>query len=385
MAVTLIVNPGSTSRKYALYRDGVLAARVTIEQAPDGVAACTVLTEGGEVCVPWAHGALTETLQPALAHMVTAGVIGSLGEITAVGVRVVAPGDQFAQHALLTPEYLEALSAVAPLIPVHVPLTLAACAEIAEVLSGVPVVAVSDSAFHQTQPAAYTTVALGDQQYRCSGYHGLSFASVAAQLPTLTGGVPERVVALHVGGGVSVAALRDGQSIATSMGYTPASGVMMGTRGGDVPADVLAVHMERKKLSPEAALYELYTAGGFSASAGVSDLRLLLDRAASGDEAAVRTVTRFVDQVDAWVAGHVMRLGGLDAIVLTATAVLRNPQLRAQLMAPLTPFGVVIDTEKNESLVGKAGVISTPESVPVYVMKTDEMGMMAAAVKTIVS
>ncbi len=383
MAITLIVNPGSTSRKYALYRDGEVLASLIIEQAPDGVAACLSMVGGIETCESWVSDTLEGAVEPALTRFIEKGVIGNVGAITQIGVRVVAPGVQFAKHQVVTETYVRDLEHVAYLVPIHIPLVLSELQQLQEVLPQVPVVAVSDSAFHQTQSAAFTTISLGDETLRRYGYHGLSFSSVVRKLQVQQGGVPARVIVLHVGGGVSVCALKDGKSIATSMGFTPASGMLMGTRGGDVGADALAGYMYTHDIGPVEALEILYRGAGFKAVAGISDLRLLLERAAQGDDAAMLARDAFIEQVAVWVAAHVVRLGGLDAMVLTATALIRNPELRARLLQKLQLFGVSVDVERNEVLIGKEGCIETSGSVPIYVLKTDEMGEMEKVVKTI--
>lgn len=168
------------------------------------------------------------------------------------------------------------------------------------------------------------------------------------------------------------------------MGFSPASGLMMGGRGGDIGADAFAAVALARGLAPDDYFHYLYDACGFYGVAGVRDLRLLLERANTGDAAAHAAVAMLQQQLRSWIGSHVATLNGLDAIVLTATAAVRNPAVRALALRDLDGLGIMLDPERNESLVGKEGIISAPGSaVTALVMQTDEMGEMARAVATI--
>lgn len=377
MAITLIVNPGSTSRKYALYRDAMALLSVVVEQTGDGVVSCTTEVNGVSAQEPWNEGTLDTALASTLAWATARGLIAGANAITKVVVRVVAPGEQFMAHQQLTRAYYEALAQQAYLVPVHIPIVLKEVRTIWELLPKAQCLAISDSAFHHTMLPEERVQSLGEATIQNFGYHGLSAASISRRLEGVFQGVPARTVVLHVGGGVSVMGLREGKSIATSMGFTPASGIIMGTRGGDVGADALIAYMRLHDLTPTMALDRLYREAGFKALAGVSDLRLLLERAAKHDERAKRALAAFVNQVAGAFAARVVTLGGVDAVVLTATALVRNTSLREQLLAPLQLFGIAIDQDKNHALVGKEGRIEKTGMIPIMVMKTDEMGEMA--------
>lgn len=377
MAITLVVNPGSTSRKYAFYRDGTCIASAHVEVTATGVQSCVTEVNGVATCEAWTDDGLATAFERTLDWARVKGIIGTIESIARVALRVVAPGQRFAEHRRIDAAYIEALTATAYLVPVHIPIVLSELAAIERLLPHVPCFALSDSAFHHTMWPQVQSQSLGSEYIKNYGYHGLSFASISRRLETVFGVVPPRTVVLHVGGGVSVTALKHGVAVATSMGFTPASGVVMGTRGGDVGADAMVAYMREHDLTPTDALLHLYRRCGFSALAGVADLRLLMERAAAHDERAHLAFVAFVQQVATEVAARVLLMGGVDAIVLTATAVVRNPVLRARLMEPLTLIGVRLDVDKNESLVGKEGRIDAAGSVPIMVMKTDEMGEMA--------
>lgn len=380
MAITLVVNPGSTSRKYAFYRDDTCIASVQVEVAATGIQSCVTEVNGVATYEDWAADDLTTALERVLAWATNGGIIGTVSTIERVALRVVAPGQLFAAHRRIDDAYIEALTTAAYLVPVHIPIVLSELTAIKRLLPETQCFALSDSAFHATMWPQVELQSLGVPHIKNYGYHGLSFASISRRLEVTFGVLPARTVVLHVGGGVSVTALKHGAAVATSMGFTPASGVVMGTRGGDVGADALVAYMREHDLTPTDALSHLYRHCGFTALAGVADLRLLMERAAAHDERAHLAFVAFIQQVVTEVAGKALLMGGVDAIVLTATAVVRNPTLRARLMEPLALLGVHLDPDKNESLIGKEGRIEATGSVPVMVMKTDEMGEMARIV-----
>ena len=380
MARTFIINLGSTSRKYALYVNGVCSAVVFCEATGSGFEA-TLTVEGKVV---YRESLSAAQFQHALAYVLDCledrEILTSRNDLTHVGMRVVAPGSYFTQHRIVDAAYVAALRECAPVAPLHIPVVLDEIDAAQAELPTIQIAAISDSAFHSSIPEHVRRISINKidaQRYDIQrfGYHGLSIASVARRVPELLGSMPHKTIVCHVGGGVSIAALSDGVSVATSMGYTPASGMIMGSRGGDVTAGVLATLIHKKKLLGKKLYEYLYQESGFQGVAGVRDLRLVLEHAAQGKEDAQLALNMFIHQAHAWIGSHVVQLGGVDAIVLTATAVERNPHVRSLLMDGLEVFGVHVDTDKNESCIGCEGIISATHSqVQVLVMKTDEMG-----------
>jgi acetate kinase len=172
-----------------------------------------------------------------------------------------------------------------------------------------------------------------------------------------------------------VTAIRGGQSIDTTMGYAPGSGLIMGSRAGDVDTDALLTLMQSRNLKPIDAQTYLQSQGGLKGIAGEADLRLLLDRRSHNDESATLAVDSFVYQIKKAIGAYVAVLGGLDALVFTATAGERSAVLRELITSSLADLGVIIDTDKNDFYVSKGGVISTKDSrVTAAVIKTDEAG-----------
>lgn len=380
MEVAFIVNPGSTSRKYALYKDTVCVTKFFCEATGTGfcmsVVAHGVKVVEKELTATEFNNAATHAMEYAL----ESGQLDSVQDITHVAVRVVAPGTFFTKHRVIDAEYISQLKKVEDVAPLHIPDLISEIESIQKTLPDTRLFAVSDSAFHTTIPEYINTVSIPrvdarEFDIRRFGYHGLSMSSVSRRLKAQFGEVPERTIVCHVGGGVSIAALRNGESVSTSMGYSPVSGLIMGSRGGDITAGVTAALTVFKKLRGKKLYEYLYKESGFKGVAGVSDLRLVLERNASGDADAKLAVDMFVHEFHSWIGAHVATLGGVDAIVLTATASERNPALRALLLSGLEVFGIEVDEEKNNECIGREGMIQKEgQSVKIAVMKTDEMG-----------
>ena len=380
MGTTFVINTGSTSRKYALYRDGLCQVVLFFETTGKDFRFSTV--RNGVACDEEiiSAAAYEQCVKYAVTYLVNQGDIASAESIQTVAVRVVAPGSYFTQHRLVDEVYMQKLEAIAEVAPLHTPGMIAQLQAVAKILPKAKVWGVSDSAFHTTIPKHIRTISIPKadaQQFDIErfGYHGLSFASIASRLESQFGEVPKRTIVCHIGGGVSIAALRDGKSVSTSMGYSPVSGVMMGSRGGDITAGVVAALTVFKKLQGKELYEYLYTQSGFKGVAGVSDLRLVLERSASKDEDAQLALDMFAHEVRSWIGAHVALLGGVDAVVLTATASVRNPEVRKMVLSGLECFGIKLDANANDILIGKEGLIHSHESsVEIAVMKTDEMG-----------
>lgn len=380
MATTLIINPGSTSKKYALYQDDQEVVSIQFEETSVGFNLC-VLSKGNRgKCESVLVEEYANALQVTLNRLTTGGYISAFNEIEAVGVRVVAPGDRFAKHEIVDDDYIEALSKQEDFAPLHIPPVMEALKEVQELLPKVKLVAASDSAFHSSHPEYIKRYSLpkmdadtlGIKRY---GYHGLSVASVTARLQSTFGTVPKRCLICHIGGGISVTALKDGVSFDSSMGYGPMSGLMMSGRAGDIDGSALLALMEGTgKTGVEIHQY-LNDGSGFVGIAGVSDMREVLNLQNGKHDDAILAFQMFKYQFTKVVGGLMAGLGGIDALVFTATASVRNPWLRAALLSPLVPLGIKFDEAKNDSLINTEGRIEMQDSTSlIAVMKTDEFG-----------
>lgn len=389
MACTLVVNPGSTSKKYALYQGERLLFSARYEKTRDGHECCVEVKGERQRVEAATEEVFASAFSHMLEHAVAAGVIANDRAISAIGVRVVAPGTYFQSHRPIDDVYVSALQDRSPFAPLHVPSVLREIAAVQERFSTVPTVGVSDSAFHASKPPEATVYSIDQEtaenfDIKRFGYHGLSVASVARRLSATFGAIPERVIVCHLGGGVSVTALRAGVSIDTSMGFTPESGLMMGARAGELDAGALLALMYGMRLQPHDAHVYVNTRGGFAGLTGNADMRQALDQAALDNETAVLALDKYAYEIKKTLGAYTAILGGLDAVVLTASAAFRNPDVRALLLGDLDCLGLHIATQRNQDLIGREGFIhANGAQVQVAVMRTDEMGEIARVVQSV--
>lgn len=382
MAITLIVNPGSSSKKYALYRDMALIFSAHIEHDGNGITLCLSVNGVSDKCETLDTSAYQTSLINFIERAVSEGVIPEVATIDVVGVRVVAPGTFFSEHKLVDDRYMSELRKAVTRAPLHIPNTEKEMKIARQFLPQATIVAISDSVFHKDMPALAreysfpADIAKAEDIYRF-GYHGLSLASVCEKMNRQTGTLPERMIVCHIGSGVSVTAVKAGRSVDTTMGYAPGSGLIMGSRAGDVDAGATLALMNARNLKPVDAELFLQSKGGLRGIAGESDLRTLLDKRSCGEEVAISAIDHFVYGLAQAIAKMIIPLNGLDVLVFTATAGERSPLLRALVISRLSAFNVLLDEAKNEQSVSRDGDISGMDSkVKVLVVKTDESAVM---------
>ena len=386
MGVTLVVNPGSTSKKYALYHGDQRVYTAHYEKTIDGFSVCRTKGQEQQKCDDVSSQMFLSALGDFLAAAVEAGVIAQNSDVTAVGIRIVAPGSFFAMHRAVDDAFTDAMQKLSAIVPIHVPIIIDEINVVQELLPKTPCYGISDSAFHQSVPNYRRSFAVkqpdtGSHEIKRYGYHGLSMTSLTRRLRDFFGVVPDRIVALHVGGGISATALHYEESVDTTMGYSPASGIMMGSRVGRLEADAMIALMSATGMRSIATLAtHLNRDSGFQAMLGYSDLRMVVHEYTNGNQAAIEAMEMFRYQLHREVGGHIAVLGGLDAVVMTGTAVVRNPFLRSFLLDGLEGFGMTLNKQRNDALVGHEGMIHDDHSdTPIGVMKTDEMGEIARA------
>lgn len=389
MAITLVVNPGSSSKKYALYKDNVLELNAYIERSKDGFEMCTAVRGTQQKCEFLNKHDYQGSLRNFFELAVTEHVIASVTEIKTVAIRVVAPGTYFQSHRVIDDKFLRELAMCRNLAPLHVPHIEKEILSVMQFMPHAKFVAVSDSAFHTTMSDTAKLYSLPKKDtteldlYRF-GYHGLSVSSAMRRLHSVIGSDPKRVIVCHLGSGVSITAVKDGKSFDTTMGFAPGSGLIMGSRAGDVDAGALLTLMQLKNLKPIDAQMYLQTNGGLKGFSDESDLRFLLDRKAKGDKDATQAIASFVYQLKKAIGSYLAILNGVDTVVFTATAGERSPALRALIANDLDNLGVVLDGDKNESTISRDGVISDITSkIKLVVIKTDEAGEILYASQTV--
>ncbi len=283
-----------------------------------------------------------------------AGAVAGFGPIDAVGHRVVHGGTRFTAPVRVDAAVVRALEALTDLAPLHQPKSLAALAAVASVLPDVPAVACFDTAFHATLPAAAATYALPAPwrqrwDLRRYGFHGLSHAYAAQRAAAMLGRSDQglRLVTCHLGAGASLAAVRDGRSVDTTMGFTPLEGLVMATRSGSVDPGLVLWLADHAGMPPQEVASTLEHRSGLLGLAGTPDMRVVISRAAAGDDAATLALGVYVHRLRASIAAMTAALGGLDAIVFTGGVGERSPAVRAAAADGLAYLGIALDPSRN--------------------------------------
>jgi acetate kinase len=389
MEITLIINPSSSSKKFALYKDGVRLVDAYVEGGADGYNTCTIMKGVQQQCEPVNRSRFRDSLANFLKQIVEEKIIASLMDIKIVAIRVVAPGTFFQEHKEIDSEYIKKLHIQADTAPLHIPSLLKEIEVIKKQLPQARLIGVSDTAFHCSIPdfiRSYSLPKADAKQYDLYrfGHHGLSVVSVVERVHAVTGFDPKRMIVCHIGSGVSVTAVKDGKSFDTSSGYAPGSGLIMSSRAGDLDAGAILALMKKQNLKPIDAENYIQTQGGLFGLSGEVDLRLLIERRVHGDIMATKAINSFVYQIQKTIGAFVAVLGGLDLLVFTATAGERSSALRSLITEQLLGLGIVLDTEKNDLCIGKNGVISQVGSqIKVAVIKNDETAEIIKIVKTL--
>ncbi len=313
------------------------------------------------------------------------GVIKDLNEIDAVGHRVVHAGEKYAESVLINEDVLDALKDCIPLAPLHNPPNIIGIESMKELLPDLPMVAVFDTAFHQTMPEKEYIYPLDYKYYeqygiRRYGFHGTSHRYVAKRISEMMGKNVEdlRIITCHLGNGSSIAAVKDGKSFATSMGFTPLEGLAMGTRCGDIDPAIVTFLMEKESLSPSEIDTILNKKSGVLGISGVSsDFRDIEEAAKSGNKRAELALDIFNARVKKYIASYAAIMGGVDVIVFTAGIGENSVSNRAEICSNMEFLGIEFDVKANE-IRGEEKLISTEDSkVKVYVVPTNEELMIA--------
>ena len=380
----LVINCGSSSLKYQLIdsrSEEVLAAGLCERIGIDG--RMTHTPSGGDTVVkndPLPdHGAAIQSVLSALTNKAH-GVISSLGEIGAVGHRLVHGGEKFAASVIINDEVIAEVEACNDLAPLHNPANLIGVRACRQIMPDVPMVGVFDTAFHQTMPPKAYLYGIPHQYYqehkvRRYGFHGTSHNYVSQRVHHLAELDPDnsRVIVCHLGNGASVTAVKNGKSVDTSMGLTPLEGLIMGTRSGDLDPGVIEYIAKKEHLTLEEVLKVLNKESGVLGLSGVSsDFRDLAEAMEQGNEQAAVAVEAFCYRVAKHIGAYTAALNGVDAIVFTAGIGENAAHIRSMICDYLGFLGITIDEEKN-AVRGKETEISTPDSkVAVFVIPTNE-------------
>ena len=306
--------------------------------------------------------------------------IEGLGPVDAVGHRVVHGGLEFGAPAVVDDGVIARLDALSELAPLHQPRSIAALRVVGAILPGVPHVACFDTAFHAGLSEAAATYALPRAwrerwPIRRYGFHGLSHAYVARRSAELAGRPSEglRVVSCHLGAGASLAAIRDGRSVDTTMGFTPLEGLVMATRSGDVDPGLVLWLQQHGGLSPEEIADGLEHRAGLLGLGGSADMREILAAASAGTKAAQLARDIYLHRLRAGIAAMTAALGGLDVLAFTAGVGENAPSIRAGAVDRLGFLGLEIDPSRNDAGTGdrEIGVAGSPARILVILARED--------------
>ncbi|MCI7261659.1 MAG: acetate kinase [Clostridium sp.] len=380
----LVINCGSSSLKYQLINsetEAVLAKGLCERIGIDGC--LTYQPEGGEkekteIPMP-THTEAINSVIAALTNEKT-GVIKSLSEVGAVGHRVVHGGEKFTASCLINEESIKAIEECNDLAPLHNPANLIGIRACQELMPGVPMVAVFDTAFHQTMPETAYIYGLPYEYYekykvRRYGFHGTSHSYVSKRTAEIVGKPYDqmKIIVCHLGNGASISAVNCGKSVDTSMGLTPLEGLIMGTRSGDMDPAIMEFVAKKEGLSLEEMTNVLNKKSGMLGISGVSsDGRDLDAAAAAGNKRAQLALDAFNYRVIKYIGAYAAAMNGVDAIAFTAGIGENNIQMREEVCASLEFMGVKLDKEKN-NVRGEERIISTEDSkVKVLLVPTNE-------------
>ena len=397
-----VVNSGSSSLKYQLLDmdSGVVMTTGLVERIGDAMGKVSQKSWPGtereaeverEVAFP-NHRAAMHTVVDLVTGADT-GVIASSAEIDAIGHRVVQGGETLFKSTLIDDDVVEKIRENCHLSPLHNPANLVGIEVARELFAGVPQVAVFDTEFHQTMPAEAFMYPIPyklyeDLRIRRYGFHGTSHRYVAQQAAAMLGKAEDEVnlVTLHLGNGCSMAAVRGGKCIDTSMGLTPLAGVMMGTRSGDIDPAIIPFLMKEKGLNMGEIDDILNKQSGLKGICGMNDMRDIHGAAGKGDRKAALAVDMFVYRIKKYIGAYYAVTGPLDALVFTAGIGENDDVVRGRVCAGLEHLGIVIDPARNAGRKKTATAVHADDSkVAILVIPTNEELAIARATLSVLN
>ena len=386
----LVLNCGSSSIKYALYnmddKSVITSGGIEKRGLPDSFITVKLNGEKHKMERPIAeHTAGVQWIFEVLTKGEYA-VLKSLQELDAVGHRMVHGGEKFNQSVRLTPQVMEAFAACNDLAPLHNPANIKGVNAVTALLPDIPQVGVFDTAFHQTMPDYAYMYALPYKLYkeygvRRYGFHGTSHRYVSQRVCEFLGVKPEgkKIITCHIGNGASIAAVKDGKCVDTSMGLTPLEGLIMGTRSGDIDAGAVTFLMDKLNLDTKGISNLLNKQSGLAGvSEGSSDFRDILAGIANGNDKARLAKEMYTYRIKKYIGQYAAAMGGVDIILFTGGAGENQWEVREGATQGLEFMGVKMDQQKNRACRATEAILSADDSqVTVCCIPTDEELMIA--------
>ena len=325
----------------------------------------------------------TEAVQVMLDELIKYHAVESLDEIKGVGHRVLHGGEKYSDSVLIDKEVIKSIKDLTKLGPLHHPGNLAGIEAMQKALPGVPMVAVYDTAFHQTMPEYNYMYPVPMEWYekygvRKYGFHGTSHKYITETMKKMLGKEDVNLIICHVGSGASISCIKDGKCFDTTMGLTPLDGLMMGTRCGSIDPSIIEYVCKESGKDVSEVTSDLNKKSGLLGICGFNDNRDVEKAISEGNERAKLALDMYVDIINRFIAEYYIELDGkVDAMVMTAGVLENGIDTRAAILEKLKPIGIELDKKANEKIAGfkdvHEGCITTKKSkIPVYVVPTNE-------------
>ena len=381
----LSVNAGSSSLKFQMYEmpeEKVLISgvfeRIGIENS-----FYTIKLNGEKIKKEVVLNNHTDAVKILTNELLENNIVSDLSEIKAIGHRMVHGGEKHASSVLLTEDVITAVEELSDLAPLHNPANLVGVRAFKEVIPSAVAVGVFDTAFHQTMEEENFLYPVPYEWYkeygvRKYGFHGTSHKYVSEKMASILGKEETKINTCHIGNGGSLAAVKNGKCIDTSMGFTPNAGIIMGSRSGDIDASLIPFVMKKTGMNISEIDNALNKKSGLLGISGVSsDSRDIEDGIKSGNDRCKLAQEMYVNKIVKYIAEYYVELGGADAIVFTAGVGENSITTRKQIIDKLACLGIKLDEQRNNVRAEVALISTDDSSVKVYVIPTDEEVMIA--------
>lgn len=378
------INAGSSSLKFQLFDmqdEKVLVSGLFERIGIDG--RYTIKYNGEKITEDIELNDHTQAVNILLEKLIALNIISSLDEIDGVGHRIVQGGDKYSKSVLITDEVIQDIESFKDLAPLHNPAGLLGIHALKENLPNAKMVAVFDTAFHQTMPKASYLYPVPyswyeDYKIRKYGFHGTSHRYIAEKMKEVLGRDDLKIISCHIGNGGSITAIKDGKSIDTTMGFTPLAGIMMGTRSGDIDPSIIPYVMEKEGKNAGEIIDDLNKKSGLLGISEVSpDSRDIEQGISEGNWKCALAEEMYVKRVVKYIAEYYVLLDKADVIVFTAGIGENGINVRKEIVENLSALGIKLDYEAND-VRGELRKISTDDSSTlVYIVPTDEELMIA--------
>lgn len=393
----LILNSGSSSLKYQLIntQTDMILAKGNFERIgqQDSFLTHKLGSEKHKFELPAPNHEMALNIILGKLTSRTYGVISGIDKIDAIGHRIVHGSDKFVSSCLITEEVIKEIEDCIPLAPLHNPAAVAGIRACQDILVGKPNVAAFDTAFHQTMKPEQYLYPIPYKYYekyqiRKYGFHGISHDYVSERVASLKGTTRDklRIVNCHLGQGASICAIKNGESVDTSMGFTPVAGFCMGTRSGDLDPSIVTFLNKKENISPDEIERILnYESGIFGVSGASVDFRDVENEALLGDHRSQLAMNIFLTQVAQTIASYIVTMGGIDVLTFTAGVGEKGFEDREEICKKLAFLGLKLDIEKNKSKNIEDRISLEDSKIDVWVVPTNEELMIARDTEKIVN